>query len=424
MSTLVQDVLAASPRTLGGKAPLVLAGLGVGGLGLGFFGGQPMAGWVALLVSTVVVVGLGMFGALLSAIFQMTNAHWGRPYRRLAEASAALMPLGLALTVIVVAGAGHYLPWLHGHKELGGEKAIWLARGFWSLRVLLSLVIAYGVGLAFLYYSVRRDFCVAQVRERYTGRLGAWLGRGIGDAEEQRCNARLTTLAPVVAIAFGLCFSMLGFDLIMALEPDWFSTLFGAWYFISHLLNGLALLATVTIALQRSLPLDRYLTKVRQGDLATLLLAFVLVNTDFFWSQYLTIWYSHVPEETGYVVKRTMEFDRPWAGLSYVSLACFFVIPVVALLFRRVKRTAVPLTIVALVVLSGVVLARFLEIAPALIELSPDWTAADFLRPLVATVLVLAGCAGIGWRLYRGLLTAVPIMAVNDPVFVETFSDH
>jgi hypothetical protein len=424
VSRLSDEVLAASPREAGGKAlPLAVAGLGLVGLGIGFAGDRK-AGWVALLVATVVALGIGIFGALLSAIFEMTNSRWGRVYRRLAEASVAVMPLGIVGAIGLLVGAGDYLPWLNGH-ELEGNKALWLSRGFWSLRIALALGISYSVAIYFLYFSLRRDFCVPGVRDRCKGRLAAMVGRDIKDpeAEARRCSRRLSALAPLVAILYAITFSALGFDLIMALEPDWYSTLYGAWYFIGPVVSGLGLLAIAGLVLRRRLPLAPYLTQKRQSDLATLLFAFVLVNTDFFWSQYLTIWYSHLPEETSYIIKRTIDFRLPWAGLSYLSLAGFFLIPFIALVFRRVKRNGPLLGTVALINVVGVVLARFLEVAPALIELSPTPGAGALVRPLLATALVLVGFLGVGWRLYRGLLTAVPIMPVGDPIFVEMFGD-
>jgi hypothetical protein len=424
MSRLNEEVLAASPRDAGGKLlPIGLALLGLAGLGVGFYGDHK-AGWVALLVGTVVALGAGMFGALLSAIFEMTNARWGRVYRRLAEASLAFLPVGIIGLLALLLGAGDYLPWLNGH-ELEGHKAMWLSRGFWSLRILLAVGIAYSVGIAFLYFSLRRDFCASGACERYPGRLSRFLGRDIKDpaAEAQRCGRRMSVLAPLVAICYALCFSMLGFDLIMALEPEWYSTLYGAWFFIGPMVTGLGLLAMASVALRGHLPLAPYLTPKRQSDLATLLFAFVLLNTDFFWSQYLTIWYSHLPEETGYIIKRTIDFRLPWAGLSYLSLLGFFVIPFIALLFRRVKRSGPLLIGVALINIGAIILARFLEVAPALIDLGSAATNRDLVRPLLATLLVVLGVLGVGWRLYRSFLTSVPIMPVGDPIFVEMFGD-
>jgi len=48
-----------------------------------------------------------------------------------------------------------------------------------------------------------------------------------------------------------------------------------------------------------------------------LLFAFCLLNIDFFWSQFLTIWYANLPEETFYLIERTIdthtvEADRPF----------------------------------------------------------------------------------------------------------------
>ena len=59
---------------------------------------------------------------------------------------------------------------------------------------------------------------------------------------------------PAVAIVYSVAFSFIGIDLIMALEPDWFSTLFGGWYFIGNLFAGLALLAVAAMSLWLAWP--------------------------------------------------------------------------------------------------------------------------------------------------------------------------
>jgi len=421
MSVTTREVIERSPTRVAGRgAALALTLLGVGGLGLGF-GGSAGTGWAALLVATALAAGLGVFGVVLSAIFEMTGARWGRAYRRIAEGSVVLMPLGLLGALALVLGAGQYMPWVHAH-HLSGGKAIWLTWPFWGARVIGSLLVADGLCLTFLYYSLRRDFCIDGVRDRLKGRVAAIVCRGIVDgadleAEARRCSRRMATLAPVVGIVFALTFTLLGFDLIMALEPEWFSTLFGAWFFVGHLFAGVALLALVSVVLRKRLGLQALLTETRQGDLATLLFAFCLVHTDFFWSQYLTIWYGNLPEETGYVIERTVDASLPWASVSWVTLAAIFILPFVALLFRRVKQHGLLLGVVAGIVVVGVFLARFLEIAPALVHLSLPSGAGALGRPLAAAGLVTLGLGGPGWWLYGWLLTQVPIMPVGDPVF-------
>ena len=423
----LQGILALSEKLKGRSgASIVLAALGLAGVLLGFVAGPARAGWTALYVATAMFIGLAMFGAILSAIFELTGAKWGRAYRRFAEASVALMPLGLLGLLIVLAGAGHFVPWLHDPHELEGHKAMWLSRGFWSLRLLVAVLIAYGLGLSYVYASIRRDFCVEGVRERFKGKLAGFLGRGITDAkaEAERLSRRLAALAPVVAIGYAVTFSLVGFDFVMALDPHWFSTLFGVWYFFSHMFTGLALLAVVAMVLRQRVGLERWLTSTRQRDIATLLLAFTLLNVDFFWSQYLTIWYGHLPEETEYIIPRVMDQHLPWHNFAYPALLCFFFIPLTALIFRKVKQTVALLLPIALVPVLGIFLARFLEIAPPLLDIKPGYAAGEIVRPVIASLLVWLGFAGLGWQLYRRFLSTVPILPVGDDIFARIDREH
>jgi len=422
---LVEAVLEASPRGVSVQSRGIGIGLavaGVAGIGLGFAGGA--AGWVSLLVATSLVIGLAAAGVVFSAIFQLTGARWGRPYRRLAEAGVVLMPIGLVGIVVLLLGGQAYLPWAHAH-HLPGGKEIWLTRGFWDARILLSLAASWGLCLAFVYYSLRRDFCVAQVSARFGGWLGRLVSRGISDPERERarCDARMSLLAPML-VTFALMFTVLAVDLVMSLEPDWFSTLFGGWFFIGHVFSGLAILGIVGILLGRSLGIDRFIGTKRRADLATVLFGFCLVTTDFFWSQYLTIWYANLPEETGWIIERTIDPSLPWSSLSWVTLLAFFAIPFIALLFRKVKETAPLLAAVAVVVVVGIFLARFLEIAPALLDVQPGSGTGVLALPLLSAVLTFAGFLGGGMLLYQQFLTWVPVMPVGDDVFRREFGEE
>ena len=331
----------------------------------------------------------------------------------------------MLLCIAALLVGGHlYLPWVHEHPHLGG-KAVWLSRPFWDLRVVGALLLVYGVGFRFVYLSLRRDFCIAAVRERFDSRVKRMVAKGLtaenSAAEAERCSRKLTTLAPVVCILYGFLFTVLGIDLIMALEPDWFSTLFGAWYFVGNIFAALALLALVGLAARKRLGLEQFLTTKRQGDLATLLLAFCLLNVDFFWNQYLTIWYANLPEETFYLIERTVDTELPWRNLSFVSLATFFLIPFVALLLRRVKRNGVALAVVALVSLVGLLMARFIEIAPALLGDQVGGTSP--LAELAMALAVLVALLRAARELHGHFLAQVPVMPVGDPIFVAEHSD-
>lgn len=403
--------------------PALMILLGAVGLGLGFLIGSPAIGWTALLTSTVVISGIGAAGVLISAIFHITNARFGRVYLRMAESFAGFMPVGLLLTAVFLGFGGGVLPWMHG-EHLTGGKSIWLVRGFWDVRVIGALLVSYGFAIAFLYYSIRRDLASipAAMRKQYSGFFHSWAGRRLDhvdglETERIRCANRLDVLAPLVAISYVLMFTLLAFDLIMALDPLWISTLFGAWYFIGNLFVTMGLLAIVSIVLRKPLQLDRWITPAHQSDLATLLFAFCLVNADFFWSQYLTIWYGNLPEETGYVITRTMAMDLPWRHLSWFSIAAFLGFPFILLLFRRVKRSDYLLSLVSCFCILGVFLARFIEIAPELMPITPPAGFEALLMPLASTVLTFIGALGAGLYLFGRILRGIPSMPIGDAIF-------
>ncbi|MFC1707574.1 hypothetical protein ACFL59_12295 [Planctomycetota bacterium] len=419
---LTKEALSIEPERAAYRTRVAAPVLTAVGLTIGFVGPHHQSGWVALLVSTSLLIGFPAAGIAFSAIFQLTGARWGRAYRRLAEGSVALMPVGLGGLLLLMLGGGWYLPWAHDHHLTGG-KDVWLTRGFWDTRLLLALALSYGISLLYLYYSLRRDFCLSEVGERFGGRLGTFLGRDISDREQERarCESKLSFLSPLVLVIFALSFSLLGFDLVMALEPDWFSTLFGAWYFMGHMFAGLALLAMVSVKLEGPMKLRRFFTETRRRDLATVLFAFCLLNIDFFWSQYFTIWYANMPEETLYVIARVHDTSLPWYRLSWLSLMAFFFLPFIALLFRRVKQSRLLLTVVAGVVVFGIFLARFIEVAPALLSFTEETSHVAVLQPLLAAVLTFLGMLGVGWGLYRWLLTEIPVLPIGDEVFVTEY---
>lgn len=396
---------------------------GIVGLVLAFLGGAAK-GWAVFYVSVSFILGLAISGIILSAMFELTRAKWGRAYRRLAEGFFVLMPPGIIGVLLILAGVGHYLPWTHEH-HLPGGKHIWLVRGFWDIRIILYLIISYGLGLLFVYYSIRKDFCIDGVREKFSNKVAAFFSKGIenGEAERERCDRKLSVLAPVVTIAYALMFSFLGFDLIMALEPEWFSTLFGAWYFMGNLFAGIAALIIISIVYGNSFQLSSFLTIAKRLDMATLLFAFCLVHTDFFWSQYLTIWYGNLPEETFYIIERTIDMSVPWHYFSYLALVAMFIIPFLALLFRAIKKNKVSLSVIALFVFLGVFTVRFLEIVPAMVNIGEGTGLGSIVPLFLYAILVLLGFLGGGLYLYSSLMSKIPLMPLGDNLFIENLQE-
>ena len=63
------------------------------------------------------------------------------------------------------------------------------------------------------------------------------------EQEEVRSWQRMSRLAPALALVFGVVMSFLSFDFAMSLDPHWFSTLFGGWFFMGSFWGGIAAIA-------------------------------------------------------------------------------------------------------------------------------------------------------------------------------------
>ena len=55
-----------------------------------------------------------------------------------------------------------------------------------------------------------------------------------------------------LCFAYAIVFTLLGFDLVMSLDPHWFSTLFGWYFFMSGMYAALAAWTLIVIFKQHS----------------------------------------------------------------------------------------------------------------------------------------------------------------------------
>ena len=197
----------------------------------------------------------------------------------------------------------------------------------------------------------------------------------------RRQRGRPVALACWLAFAYCVVFTLLGFDLVMALDPHWFSTLFGGYFFVSGLYAALAAWTLIT-ALRSPAP-----DKERLHDLGKLMVAFSLLTAYMMFSQLLPLWYENLPNEVRYVVPR-LRFER-WGWVSAALLAVIYLGPLAMLLTRWSKRTPKFLAAVALAVLAGLWVERWWLVTPTLGgALVIGWTEA-FITAAFAAALAL-----------------------------------
>lgn len=353
-------------------------------------GEEPWRAWGDFLINLIFWTGTCMGSVTWVAIMNITNAKWGRPIKRIAEAQVVMLPLLWCMVAILYLGHKSIYPWathsIHG-------KEIWLKAEFLFGRDLLIMGIMVLICVMLVYESVKAD-------------KETLLGANEGELHRRWRRQRL--LSPVLGILYGVGMSILAWDLIMSLDPHWVSTLFGGYYFMGSLYTALAWISVISFVFYTNKKMDGTLNLSVFHDVGKLLFAFCLVTGDFFYSQFLVIWYGNIPEETKYVILRVR--SEPWSSLAWAVLILAFGIPFVALLSRRLKMIPQLLAVTAALVLIGMWLERLLLVAPsvrAVPEIPLGW-----LEVSMAVGFLCLQIICLRWFVKR-----VPWVPVGDPLF-------
>ena len=394
-------VVAESTRRLYLTAGLIGALTFLYGLALG----DSIRAWQSLLVNFLFFGGLAQAGVVISAIMQVTSSRWGRALKRTAEATAAFFPVSFALLLILLSGITAWAPWV---DEPVDSKSAWLNIPFFVTRQLLGFLLLTGLSLRYVYQSLRPDIgLLNESNQHHATGFSRRLIAGWRDLDtERRCSQRAQSqLAPAVLIAYGWLFTLVAFDFFMSLDPHWFSTLAGGYYFIGNLLLGLAFLGVTAVWSKQQLQLADYIGPHHFHDLGKLLFGFCILWAYMFWSQYLVIWYGDLPEETEFIYHR---MHGAWGPLAWAVFAMAFVIPFVVLLSRKVKTTPRGLQSIAIVPLVGMWFERFILVSPSL------WQGPGLPLGLMEFLITL-GIAGLFAWSYTTFLQVFPVLPLADP---------
>jgi hypothetical protein len=317
----------------------VLAALGA----LAFLtAGDPQRAWSLYLVNLVFWAGLAVTGPAIAAMMQLTEARWSPSVRRLSVTTIGFLPVAFLLMLGLFAGRTVLYPWVTTPVEV---KAVWLNVPFFFGRNLVLAVVTFVTCFAF----------------------AAALLRDSVPPDDERERARRNRLAVIVLFLWLITVSLWGFDFVMALDPIWYSGLFGGYFAVSSLYTAFCLLAILTIRAN-----SRGVASIPPAavqDVAKLQFAMSIMWMYFFWSQYLVIWYGNVPVETRFFTRRF--FVQPWVTVGWFVLIVGWLIPFSYLLKRLTGRPPQrhgPLFVVALFGLVAIFLERVLVVFPSVAE--------------------------------------------------------
>lgn len=305
------------------RAALILGGVGLAAaLAMAPFGAESFfRGYVTNLAYFASLALGGLFFVLIQ---HLTRAGWSVVVRRIAENFTAALPVLAALAAVVVipvtlgfpAAIHHVYHWTDAehvaHDPILLGKAGYLNGPFFLLRMALYFAI---------WTLMARYFHRASVLQDDTG--------------DPDLTSRMQGRSPVCVIIYALTVTFFSFDLLMSLNPHWFSTIFGVYYFSGAAMGSFALMAITMYLYQRNGRLERTISREHYHDVGKLVFAFTVFWAYIAFSQYMLIWYANIPEETTWYLIRQ---QGPWLTVSLILLFGHFVVPLLLLISRWPKR--------------------------------------------------------------------------------------
>lgn len=403
---ILQDLAAKLPvKPNGPKRVIWLVCIVIGLVSFGFLLlTQPVRAWGSYAINTLFFLGIAQGGVVLAAAIRLCNGRWGGPIQRLGESLSSYLPWGIGFMVVLLAlGLGSYLPWTHGALE---RQKPFLNVPFLWIRTLGGLLLFWWLARRMVQVSLRSDahlllpHVAPELKPAYEKVAAGWRGAE-GEIAWQRHE--LAHLSPQVVLTFVAFFSVMGWDFVMAITPNWVSALFGWFFYAAAFLTGVCMTAFLATQVRTKYRLEAYIDSNHFWDVGKIIFSFCIFWVYLFWSQYLPIWYANMPEETWWVFIR---FEEPWRTLSFAVFFMIFVIPFFGMMNKTSKTNPLLLMSFTLLIMAGVWLERHVLVMPSL---HPEavWVG-------LPEVGVMLGFLGVfGWAV-QGFLTRWPSVKVTD----------
>ncbi len=403
---MARDLTAPANVGLGVGVVGLLAALGIGltmGDGMRHFGHSLLIGILFFLSITL--------GALFfTLLHHVTSAGWSVVVRRVAEGMLGALPVlfVLALGAIgipVLLGSSYIYDWAD-HGFMDAHELIKLKAGYFAGPFFVARLVAYFA----IWMLVARYFSTQSLAQ--------------DDDQDPNRTLRMQRRSGPCIVAFGLATTFAAFDFMMSLNAEWFSTMYGVYFFAGCFWSFLATLGLSTMWLEKRGQLKGVVTVEHYHDIGKLLFAFTVFWSYVAFSQFMLYWYADIPEETMWFGYRIW---GAWNGVSTVLLVGHFVIPVLGLLSRHVKRRRNVFAFWCIYCLVFHAVDLYWNIMPELVngiggglpaEVGPAFGAMEILVTLAA----LVGVGGLFLFGFLKKLDGKPAVAIGDPRLPESLA--
>lgn len=357
--------------------------------------------WAAVYVAGLFFMLISLGVLAFYAIQQVAQAGWSPVLFRVMQGITAYLLPGSIIVFILLLLSGfhlnHLFVWMNeGVTEVGHEnydkliagKSGYLNFPFWIIRAAIFIA-----GWNLYRYLSRRN-CLAQ-----------------DESNDNTFYKKNFKMSAAFLVFFIVTESIMSWDWIMSVDPHWFSTLFGWYVFASFFVSGITVISMVTLYLKSKGYLEHVNTS-HIHDLSKFMFGISVFWTYLWFSQFMLIWYSNIPEEVTYFITRIEHYNITFFGAVVMN----FIFPFLVLINTDFKRITWIIVMAGTVILAGHYIDFFNMIMPATV--GDQW----FIG--ITEIAAILFFLGLFIFVVFTALTKAPLLPKRNPLIEESKHFH
>ena len=320
-----------------------------------------------ILLEFLTSVGLGAL--FFVALEHLVGSVWSTPFRRVFEILSSVLLILPIVALPIYFHAHDIFHWTHADVVASDlilqQKSPYLNMTFFTIRI-----VGYFAIWILFYWLLSRN------------------SKKQDESKDQKITKTNAKISAIFMPVFALTITFSSIDWMMSLEPHWFSTIFGVYYFSGTVIVSLAVGTLLVVWLNEKGLLVKGIIKDHYYSLGALIFAFINFWAYIAFSQYLLIWYANLPEETYWFLQR---WEGSWLYFSVFFMIVHFAIPYFVMLSQPSKMDPKRLKIMSLWLAITHILDLYWIVIPTL---SPDgfifgWIEVGFILLAFGIIMVV-----------------------------------
>jgi hypothetical protein len=305
--------------------------------------------WSAMYTGALFFFFIALGTLFFLGVQYIAQAGWSVVLLRVMEGIASYLLVGGVIVIAIIAAGGahlhHIFHWMDAslvdpnspnYDYIIAGKAGYLNVPFFLIRAVIYLAGWYIALRLIKKYSLEQETAADHTPYKKIFKVGA-----------------------IFTVFFAVTSSMVAWDWVMSIDPHWFSTLFGWYVFAGMFVSAVSMIQLVTIYL-RSRGFLPFVNPSHIHDLGKFMFGLSVFWTYLWFSQFLLIWYSNIPEEVTYYMARFEDYKIPF----FVMVAMNFAFPLLVLMDSAKKKVANYVIVAGVVIILGHYLDLFVMIMP------------------------------------------------------------